>query len=68
MKSVLLALGTVLVLGCVEQPSSRPVSEPSPATVFDELAAVVEGALAAKSAEDDRLVQCRWRSAGLFRG
>jgi hypothetical protein len=57
MKSVILALGTVLVLGCVEQPSSRSVSEPPSATVFDELAAAVRGALAAKRVEDNRLAQ-----------
>ncbi len=45
------------MLGCVEQPSSRPVAEPSPDTVFDELAAVVKGALAAKTVEDNRLAQ-----------
>ena len=33
------------------------MSEPPPATVFDELAAAVEGALAAKTLEDNRLAQ-----------
>jgi hypothetical protein len=57
MKRVLLALGTVVVLGCVEPPSSRSVSEPPHATVFDELAAVVDQALAAKTVEEHRLAQ-----------
>ena len=57
MKSVILAIGTVVVLGCVEQPSSRPVAQPPRATVFDELAAAVKGALAAKRVEDNRLAQ-----------
>ena len=57
MKSVILALGAVVVLGCVEQPSSRSLSEPPPDTVFDELAAAVKGAVAAKRVEDNRLAQ-----------
>ena len=56
MKSVILAMGTVLVLGCVEQPSSRVAESPQD-TVFDELAAVVDQALAAKSVEENRLAQ-----------
>jgi hypothetical protein len=55
MKSVVLALGAVVVLGCAGQPSSRSVSPRN--TVFDELAAVVDQALAAKSVEEDRLAQ-----------
>ena len=57
MKRVILAMGTVLVLGCVEQPSSPSVSKPPRATVLDELAGAVKGALAAKRVEEDRLVQ-----------
>jgi len=57
MKRVILAMGTVLVLGCVEQPSRPSVSKPPRATVLDELAAAVKGALAAKSVEKDRLAQ-----------
>ena len=57
MNRVILAMGTVVVLGCVEQTSSRSVSKPPRATVFDELAAAVKGALEAKRVEDDRLVQ-----------
>jgi hypothetical protein len=57
MKSAILAVGEVLVLGCVEQPSSRPVTEPPRPTVFDELAAAVEGALEAKRVEEDRLAR-----------
>ena len=53
---MLLALGTVVVLGCVEQPSSRVAESPQD-TVFDELATVVDKALAAKSIEADRLAQ-----------
>jgi hypothetical protein len=54
MKSVVLALGAGVLLGCAGQPSSR--SSPRN-TVFDELAAVVDQALAAKSVEEDRLAQ-----------
>ena len=57
MNRVILAMGTVLVLGCVEQPSSRSVAEPPRATVFGELAAAVKGALEAKRVEEDRLAQ-----------
>jgi hypothetical protein len=39
------------------QPSGRPVAESPQDTVFDELAAVVDQALVAKSVEEDRLAQ-----------
>ena len=57
MKSVgwILVSGAVVLLGCVEQPNSRSVSEPPRTTVFDELAAAVKGALEAKRVEEDRL-------------
>ncbi len=57
MKRVILAVGTVLVLGCVEQPSSPSVSKPPRATVLDELAGAVKGALNTKRVEEGRLVQ-----------
>ena len=68
MKSVILALGTVVVLGCAEQPSSRSVSKPPRATVFDELAAAVKAAREDSVWKRPSWFSTRWRSSGWCRG
>ncbi len=68
MKSLILALGTVLVLGCVEQPSSPSVSKPPRATVLDELAAAVKGRWLPRASRMTGWHNSASRSSGLFRG
>jgi hypothetical protein len=67
-KSVIFALGTVVLLGCVEQPSNRSVAQPPRAAVFDELAAAVKGALAAKTSKTIGWFSTVQRSSGWCRG